>query len=206
MTGSRPIFRVSFSGPSLESDTMSELLDGPDRCWEGRESDGGPTENYRALVGARSEEDAVASVSDALAEFGAFSDFRAEPLRDTRGGVKHTPIRKLWRDVDWDEVESKVALSEFERALISTFLDAAEPTWIIVKDLDLPGDRERAEATLRDLERRGLVHSTWEPSGGPEDSGVIETWRGRPELMCHWWALTEEGWDLLGLIKSPRYR
>ena len=29
---------------------------------------------------------------------------------------------------------------------------------------------------------------------------------GRESAMEDWWALTDECWDLLGLIKSPRYR
>jgi hypothetical protein len=76
---------------------------------------------------------------------------------------------------------------------------------MILKDPDVPGDRVRVEAALGDLERRGLVYRTSEPAGGPEDFAVLQTWRGHPERMCDWWAVTDEGWDLLGLIKSPRY-
>jgi hypothetical protein len=203
---SRPVFRVSFSGPRLQSRTLSAALDAGNCRWEGGES--GPddrTERNRALVGANTEQEAIDIVREALTSYGTFGDFDAAPVRDARGEVRCTPLRTHWRDVDWKEVEHKATLSELERVLISTFLNAAEPTWIIVQDPDVPYDLDRVEAVLRDLERRGLVHSTWEPAGGPEDFGVLETWRGRPERMCHWWALTDEGWDLLGLIKSPGY-
>jgi hypothetical protein len=202
---SRPIFRVSFSGPDVPNAAVS-ALETVNMRWEGSESrsDGTP-DHHRALVGAATEHDAIGVMRKALGPHGAFSDFRAAPVRNGRGEVVRTPIRKGWWEVDWNEVERKAALSEFERALISTFLDAAEPTWLILGELDMSGERERVEATLRDLERRGLVSRTWEPAGGPEDFGVLETWRGRPERMCDWWALTDEAWDLLGLIKSPRY-
>jgi hypothetical protein len=96
-------------------------------------------------------------------------------------------------------------LTELERALIGTLLDAAEPTWIIVEHPNVTDDLERVETTLRGLEDRGLVYSTWKPAYGPDDFGVLEDWHGRPHRMCHWWALSDEGWDLLGLIKSPGY-
>lgn len=203
----RPIFRVSFSGPALETATLSAALDATNLRWEGGESRAdASTERHRALVGAASEDEAIATVHKALTPYGTFSDFQATPVRDARGEVRRTPLRTHWREVDWEEVERKATLSDLERALIATFLNAAEPTWIILEDLDMPDDRERVEATLRDLERRGLVDNTWEPAGGPDDFGVLESWGGRPERMCHWWALTDEGWDLLGLIKSPGYR
>ena len=79
--------------------------------------------------------------------------------------------------------------------VLGTLLNDAEPTWIIVQDPEVPGDRDSVEAALRDLEQRGFVHSTWELSGEHD----------REPGMDHWWALTDEGWDLLGLIKSPLY-
>jgi hypothetical protein len=204
---SRPIFRVSFSGPPLEGRVLADALECADSRYEGTLSE--PDEevdHHRALVGADTKEEAIAFVREAMAPYGTVGDFLAAPVTDACGEVKRTPIRTRWSEVDWEEVQSKVALSDLERALIGTFLDAAEPTWIILSDPEVPDDVELVQDVLQDLERRGLVYSTWEPAFGPEDFGVLETWHGRPERMCHWWALTDEGWDLLGLIKSPGYR
>jgi hypothetical protein len=204
---SHPIFRVSFSGPALEPPALTAVLEPVGARWEGGElGPDAPTERGRALVGALNEHEAIDTVRNALMPSGAFNDFRAVPVRDSRGEVRRTPIRKSWGEVDWTEVERKATLSDLERTLISTLLDAAEPTWMILRARGAPDDPERVEAALRDLGRRGLVYSSWEPAGGPEDFGVLETWDGRCERMCHWWALTDEGWDVLGLIKSPGYR
>jgi hypothetical protein len=202
---SRPVFRVSFSGSRLEPSVISRRLDRVDLRWEGSQGNADdPNEHHRVLVGASTENEAIELARDALIPYGDFGNFQAAPVTDAGGGAKRTPIRR-WEDIDWDDVTSKAAITELERALIGTFLNAAEPTWIILHHLDVPDDLELVEGALRDLEERGLVLSTWEPAGGPEDFGVLETWHGRPERMCHWWALADEGWDLLGLIKSPRY-
>jgi hypothetical protein len=204
---SRPIFRVSFSGPALERTTLSAALDAADLRWEGSESRADESiERHRALVGAASEDEAIAIALEALAGYGTFREFEVTPVLDARGEITRTPLRTQWREVYWKSVERKVTLDDLERLLISTLLNAAEPTWIILRDPDVPDDPGRVEAALHDLERRGLVYSTWEPAGDPGDFGVLESWHGRPERMCHWWALTDRGWDLLGLIKSPGYR
>jgi hypothetical protein len=174
---------------------MRAALEDDDLRWEGSAGKlDGPVGHHRALVGAVSEDDAIDTVRKALEGRGAFDDFRAEPVRDSRGEVKRTPIRG-WEDVDWDHVQSQVSLSELQRTLLGTFLNAAEPTWMILSDPDVPDDRDEVEAALRDLERRGIVDSKVEESG--------ET--GREYAPDNWWALTDEGWDVLGLIKSPGY-
>jgi hypothetical protein len=203
---SRPIFRVSFTGPVLESSVLTAALDGADQRWEGSEHGNEPIGRHRALVGATTEDEAIRVLSAVLAPLGSFAAFRAEPVRDGRGEVIHAPIRKRWDEIDWAKVENKAKLSDLQRTLVGKFLDAGEPTWMILKDPDVPDDRDHVEAALGDLERRGLAYRTWEPAGGPDDFGVLQTRRGHPERMCDWWALTDEGWDLLGLIKSPRYQ
>jgi hypothetical protein len=52
------------------------------------------------------------------------------------------------------------------------------------------------EAALAELEKAGLVDWRVARSMGPE---------GEPDVVP-WWATTETGWDLLGLVKPPRYR
>jgi hypothetical protein len=199
------VFRVRFSGPAL-SDRAKKALEAVEGRWEGSLGlfdDPGP-QHHRVLVGALTGGDAVALVKRTLERHGAFADFEATAVRNRRGDVWHTPIRKGAWEIDWDGVEAKAELTELQRTLVQGILDAAEPTWILLKDPDTGGDTSAAEAALRDLERRGLVGSTWEPSGDPE-FGVVETWRGVRLPMCHWWALTDEGWEVLGLIKSPGY-
>jgi hypothetical protein len=116
-------------------------------------------------------------------------------VRDRHGNIKQTPIRRGAWEVDWTEVQRKTHLSDLQQASLCALLDAAEPTWIVLGSPEVREERDRVETALKDLERRSLVYSTWEPALGPE---------GEPE-MDNWWALTDEAWDLLGLIKSPHY-
>jgi hypothetical protein len=180
------VFRVWFSGPPL-SDAARNALDALNRRWEG---------GNRALVGAASDDEAASLVREALTGHGSFHDFRAEPVRDRHGKIKQTPIRKGCWEIDWTEVKRTTDLSELQRTILCTFLNVAEPTWIIIRDPEVREERDRVEAALNDLQRRNLVYSTWEQSGAPEAG---------PAEMDNWWALTDEGWDLLGLIKSPGY-
>jgi hypothetical protein len=118
---SRPTFRVSFTGPVLESSVLRAALDGADQRWEGSEHGKEPIGRHRALVAATTEDEAIRVLSAVLAPLGSFEAFRAEPVRDACGEVIRTPIRKRWDEIDWAEVESKVTFSELERALIATF-------------------------------------------------------------------------------------
>ncbi len=188
------MFRVSFSGPDL-SGAVTAALDTLDCRWEMSEFvPDDAMANHRALVGALTEDEAIGMVRKALRGHGSFRAFDAAPVRDRRGEIRRTPIRS-WDDIDWEEVQRKSALSELQRLVLGALLNAAEPTWIILQDSEVLGDRDSVEAALRDLEQRNIVHSTREQSGEP----------GRESAMDQWWALTDEGWDLLGLIKSPRY-
>jgi hypothetical protein len=64
------------------------------------------------------------------------------------------------------------------------------------EDPEVQGDRDSVEAALRDLAARGLVDSRRAESG--------ET--GREAEIVDWWVMTDACWELLGLIRSPRYR
>jgi hypothetical protein len=86
-------------------------------------------------------------------------------------------------------------ISELQRAVLGALCNDAEPTWIVVQDPDVPGDRESVLAALRDLEARNLVHSVIAESA--------QTGRESANEDCL--ALTDECWDLVVLIESPRY-
>jgi hypothetical protein len=151
--------------------------------------------HHRVLVGADSEPDAVAIVQRAFARYGTSSDFRPTSVRDLKGEVRHTPILR-WADIDWEEVQRKAPVSMLQRTILGALFNDHEPTRMIAKDPDVQDDRESVDAALRDLGARGLV------DGRRGESG--ET--GREPETAEWWAMTDECWELLGLIRSPRYR
>jgi hypothetical protein len=105
-------------------------------------------------------------------------------------------FHRSWQEVDWEAVPRRAALTRLQRDALGCLLDAAEPTWLLARELELSDDRARVISVLRELEARGLLHSTLEESGEP----------GRECESTRWWAITGEGWDLLGLVKSPTYR
>jgi hypothetical protein len=74
-------------------------------------------------------------------------------------------------------------------------LDDHEPTWIVVADPDVDAGRREVEAALDVLEALGLVRSRLAASGQ----------LGRDAEPERWWAITPDGWDLLGFIRSAAY-
>jgi hypothetical protein len=60
----------------------------------------------------------------------------------------------------------------------------------------VPPERATVEAVLEGLQERKLVYSVLEEGGEP----------GKEAELDRWWAITDEGWDLLGFIESPNYR
>lgn len=189
------VFRVSFTGPELAEGARAGL-DGPDSRWEGSARGPAGPSRHRALVGARTADEALNRVRDALQDYGDFKDFDVVAVRDLRGEIRHTPVPRYWDDIDWGQVNRTSPTSELQRQVLGAMLDAAEPTWIIARDLQDVGDRHSIEAALQSLAQRNLVYSRWSQLFGPS---------AEPE-MGYWWALTDQGWDLLGLIKSPSYR
>jgi hypothetical protein len=98
-------------------------------------------------------------------------------------------------EIDWAEVAARSDLTEFHVMLLDNLLDgSAEPTWIVLHDPETGGNREVVEARFRELELRGLVTRSRELSGRP-DGEFME--------LDDWWALTDQGWEVLGLIKPP---
>jgi hypothetical protein len=166
-------------------------LDRIDLCWEGSEFDpANPPDRHRLLVGSTDEREAIYSVREAVAPYGTFGDFHAVAVRDLAGAIMRTPIRR-WADIDWEAVQRKAPLSELQRGILGALFNDHEPTSIIADEPDVLGDRESVTTALRDLETHSLVRCAWNE---PAETGREQ-----------WWALTDECWDLLGLIKSPRY-
>jgi hypothetical protein len=149
---------------------------------------------HRALVGADTPGEAIERVREVLARHGEFGDFRAQPVVDARGEVIRTPIRTRLSEIDWDGARCEARLSALQQTAIMALLDDHEPTWIVAAEVEI-ADRATVEAALRELESLRLVRSIREESGEP----------GRETDDDNWWAVTDEGWDLLGLIKSPWY-
>jgi hypothetical protein len=164
--------------------------------WEGTAS--GPDEPYRhrVLVEAGTDQEAIASVRTVLLPYGSFGQYAASTVRDARGEVWRGPFYRSWQEIDWQAVPGRAALTDVQRAVLGTLADSGEATWLVVKALDMAADRVTVEALLEELEQQGLVYSVLEEGGEP----------GKEWDLDRWWAITDEGWDLLGFIKSPNYR
>jgi hypothetical protein len=192
------VYRVSFKGTEL-SDAARDALTAAGAPWEGSVWDSEGPARHRALVRAASEPEAIAAVRTALAvyvAFGAYIGFTASPVRDSRGELWRGPFYRSVREIDWQAVPRRAKLSQRERAVLGCLLDAAEPTWIVLAELDEPLDRAGVETVLADLEGQALVYSVLEEGGEP----------GKESELDRWWAITGECWDILGMIKSPTYR
>jgi hypothetical protein len=193
---SKAIYRVVFSGGDFLSEPALRALRAVGAAWDGS---GGNTRTgefrHRAQVRTSGSDDAIGLVQHALEPHGAFRDFEASEVSYVGRDGRRRPFQWPNRGVDWTLVRSQPELTELQKTLLENILDAAEPTWIILQDETIKDDRQVVENALRDLEARNFVSSSWELSAQGE---------GHPD-MDHWWALTDAGWDLLGLIKSPGY-
>jgi hypothetical protein len=189
------VYRVEFVGDEL-TDAATAALTAAGKWWEG--SAFGPEEPSRhcVLVEATAEREAIASVRGVLAPHGSFGQYAASPVRGARGEVWRGRFYRSWRDIDWQAVPQRARLTELQRAVLGALADAGEPTWLVVKALDYQADRAAVEAVLEGLQEQKLVYSVLEEGGGP----------ARESELDRWWAITDEGWDLLGFIKSPIYR
>jgi hypothetical protein len=188
-------FRVSFAGPPLSEEAKVAIANAGAR-WEGSDCDAGGACRHSALVEAETEQDAVTGLRRVLAKEGAFGEYDASPITDARGRLRRAPSYRSWQEIDWQSVPERAMLGAAHRAILGTLLDAAEPTWIIAADPYVSADRATVEAALNELRDQGLVHSVTEEGGEP----------GNESALDRWWAITDGGWDVLGLIKSPGYR
>jgi hypothetical protein len=188
------VYRVSFVGPDL-TDSASAALDATGTVWDGTESRAGQPCRHRGLVRATTEYDAIATVRRALEAHGSFQEYTAAPVRNAKGDAWRGPFYRSWQEVDW-QMPERASLTELERTVLWALMNDHEPTWVIARDPDVHADRAQIEAALQQLEQRKLVDRRMAASGEP----------GRETESEPWWAITDEGWDLLGFIKSPRYR
>lgn len=187
------VYRVMFSGGELP-DRADPALPAAGIVWEGSELGLWPS-HHRVLVHGPNPEDATRVVRDALSSLGEFGGFDAEPVRDANGDVWHGQFYWCWEDIEWDQTPERAALSELQRAVMGALADAAEPTVHVMREVGRSGPT--VEAALRELRDKGLVARHSEPFMDAE----------RGEVLDHvdWWKLTDEAWDMLGLIKSVRY-
>jgi hypothetical protein len=190
-----PIYRVRFEGADLGRDALAALA-AIGSVWEGTLYSPQKGHHHSARVRAPGPEEAIGQIRDALAQSPVYLGYRAEPLLDSTGRPWPGRIDRSWAEVEWDAPEL-AALSPLKRAVIWALLDDHEPTWMVLKAPGVTGSASEVHQALEELERAGLVDHRralgLEP-GVDSDEPVP------------WWALTNRAWDLLGLIKSPRYR
>lgn len=184
------VYRVMFSGDWLPEEREGELGAGG-VIWEGSESTNGSV-RHRVLVSCSGPRDAIRVVRDAVSGLGDFDRFVAEPVRDAHGNVWRRKFYRRWDEIDWDQPE-RATFSELQRATMRTLADAAEPTELVVSWVGRPV--RIVGKALRELRDKGLVESHTEPYWDGEHG----------DDHAEWWKLTDEAWDLLGCIKSPRY-
>lgn len=185
-----PLFRVRCEGSDLEFDDLDAVADASTAEYEtGWGSPHG--HGYYFLVCADTQEAAILSIRQAVGPLGEHAEFTADEVLPPPGwkGLNQ-------REIDWPDVHGRCRLTELQQTLLDGLLDAAEPTWILLKHLELTENRDTVEAALRELEQRGLLLRTREPSGAAGATG------DEPE---NWWMITDNGWEMLGLIKRPSY-
>jgi hypothetical protein len=189
------VYRVAFVGGEISDAGMCGLA-AAGVTWEGSVGDAQGVWRHRVLVEAPTERQAIGAVRGVVALHGSFGEFVCLPVRGAKGEIRRGPFHRSWSEIDWQAVPRRASLTKLQRAVLGCMFNAGEPTWIIVADPDVQGDRVGVEAVLEELEQKGLVYSVFEWGGEP----------GRESEPDRWWAITDEGWDLLGLVKSPAYR
>jgi len=187
------IYRILFIGTEL-SDGAKAAFAAAGAKWEGSECDAEGW-RHRVLVEAKTAQDGIVTVCRVLAAYGLYGDYNASPVNDSHGEARRGPFYRSWHEIDWHAVPRRARLTDLQRAVLGCLLNDAEPTWIITTDLQVSTDRVDVEAVLEELQEQNLVYGVLEEGGEP----CKESEKDR------WWALTEEGWDLLGLIKPSKY-
>lgn len=192
------IHRVWFEGAELDKQALAALSQAG-AVWEGEEGSLAASDDdwlHSARLRAHSAREAKELIAVVLDQFGAYRLKSVELVVGAGGEPWRGPIDRSWEEVDWS-VSELAAFSALERTVIWALLDDHEPTWIILRAFDVEPPRADAEQALRRLETLGLVDHRLALSMEPADDG---------DEPVPWWALTDRAWDLLELIKSPRYR
>jgi hypothetical protein len=95
------------------------------------------------------------------------------------------PRKGLVDSPDGKKRGTDIRLTELEQQVLEFMANDAEPTWIFLIEMpELGGDRGTLEGILVDLEARGMVSRTREPSFNPDAN--------RTDLD-DWWVLTSLG-------------
>lgn len=188
------VFRVAFGGPDFEVAAIHALTE-TGVTWEGSFCHPTGLCDHTALVVANSDEEAIALAQRSVSQYGAYDNFQATVVQNSKGEPWQVPFYRAWHEIDWQTPE-RATLTEFERTLLWALTNDHEPVWTIVKDPDVHANRVEIEAALAQLERKSLIDKRIAASGEP----------GHETELVPWWAITHEGWDLLGMIPSPRYR
>lgn len=186
-------YRVAFEGGDIPLEALGALRE-EGVVWELSRGGVGPW-HHTMLTRADSEEVAIARVGEVVARYGNFDGFGATVVTDGHGEEWQGPVDTRWAEVDWS-IPARRRLTRLQRDVLGALLNDHEPVWTILRDPDVDADRRSVEVALAELETAGLVDRRMARSMGPESE---------PDVVP-WWAITNEGWDLLGLVKSPRYR
>jgi hypothetical protein len=189
------VYRVRFMGGELTAPALAALT-AAGAWWEGTGSGPNEPDRHRVLVEAAGEREAIAAVQGMLEAYGSFAEYDVSPVRDANGEVWHGPFYRRWQEIDWQAVPGRARLTDVQRAVLGALAEWGEPTWRVMNAPHVPAERGTVEAVLEGLQERKLVYSVLEEGGEP----------GREAELDRWWAITDEGWDLLGFIKSPNYR
>ena len=190
------VYRVTFEGEDPADAAVDAVGRASGVYWEGSHFDPRHPSRHRVLVEASSESEAIARARAVLDEIASFDNYHASAVLNLHGDIRQGPFYRSWDEVDWDADPRRAKLTELQRDVLGSLTNAAEPTWIVLKDLDNGLDRPGLEAVLSDLEGEGIVQSSLEQSGDP----------GKEPELDRWWSITDYGWELLGFIKSPGYR
>jgi hypothetical protein len=185
-----PVYRVSFHGPELPFNLTGEgdLVPGLD--WEASAFSETSGHHHRVLQQADGSDAAVARVAAVVKDWGSFTGFEVEVVRRANGEPWDGPYYRNADDIDW-QAPARAAISLVQRRILLDILDASQPVSMIAESEDVTGEPSDVDAALEDLERQGIVES----HPGP----------GREPGPARWWGLTDEGWELLEMIRSLNY-
>jgi hypothetical protein len=184
------VHRVAFSG-TFVGERMPESCLPEGIHWQATHGSPDSPDRHFVLMEAENAARAVATVEAALRGLGEFREFASRSFPSYGAECGCRPFVLPGNPPNWDELD--LDITDVERRLLESLLDDIEATWVLLRDHpDL--DRAAAEQSLRRLEEIGFVASAKAMSCNPVAF----------EELDNYWAITDDGWDRLGLIRSPR--